>query len=470
MAQITWRNINNPSFTGGNQAIESGNELLMSGLNRLANVGGGLERDQKAEQTATALDQINQLDRSGLATALANNEFKGLGNVDQSAISKALRGRDKAIDAEIDYNYGRDELASTRKDDKILGRLKGALAMDTLSQDAITSSGLSEEAQAGLLNTLEQKNRANQKYEDEQKVRDTRIQNETDADYINNTILGSEAQILDIQAQGGSADAYIQGVIQDAVNKQGLDLDTGEISKLRQGLLSASNPQFTDATKQAIADQVADETDDIQFDHDELVNNYSNLSSIASGNVVDTNSLEEQEAMGSFMREVNESHGDSSWVPNFLKEEDEGGIAAKQGLENIRQEGGYSVAELRAAMHIHSQGKQEGWGNPEVYLSDIRDTLKEWSGKKGGARIAKLAAELVPAPKTNSERDRLAYTQNLAKMQKSLSGPSGEANLAKLLKQREQKVKSSERSLNKRKRAVNSKARAKMAQSLRKSN
>ncbi len=464
MAQITWRNINNPSFTGGNQAIESGNELLLGGLSKFAGIGSGLERDQKAEQTAAALDQINQLDRSGLATALAGNEFQGLGNVDQSAINKALRGRDKDIDAEIDAKYARDELLTKRGEQPTLSAIELAMANKEYEKAATLSEALSDKSRAKVTSGITQAQRADTRIADEDKVRTDRIQNETDADYISNTILGSEAQILDIQAQGGNADAYIQDVIQNAVNAEGKDLDTSEISKLRQGLLAASNPEFTEATKFAIAGQVADETEDIQFEHDELATNYTKISNIAAGG----QESEEERLAGitDLMKEI-ESRADGSFIPSSWTGKN--GLALKESMNSLLSEG-HSPKALKAAMLMHSEGVEEAGGNPDTFMGKVRTTMQEWASEKDGGRLAQLAVEFVPVPTTNSKRDLFAYKQALAKMKKSLRGPKGEERLARLLKQEEQKVKSSERSLNKRKRAVNSKARAQMAQSLRASN
>lgn len=465
MSQITWRNIGNPNFAGGNRAIEAGNANLLGGIDRLANLGSSLESNQKQEQTAEALGRISQLDRSGLATAIQGRDFQGLGNVDQTAINKALRGRDKVIDTEEDAKYSRDELLQKRKDQPVLGAIELAMANKEYEKATSLSESLSTDAgRAKVKLGITQAGKADTKEKDEKDVRDKRIANENDADYMSNTIKGSESQLLDVMSQGGNVDNAIYDILQKARDRP--SMDSTELSSLKSSLLGLTNPEFSKPAQEQLEQDTSIGIEGIQQEHDKLETDFSNLSAIASGGKVDATSEEEQVAMGNFMSELNESHGDSSWIPNFFKDDDEGGVDAKVGLEKLRQEGGYSVAEVRAAMKIHSQGKNEGWGDPDVYLGDIADTLKGWQGNKNIAKNAQLAVELTPPPKSNSTRDVIAYKQNVAEMQKSLRGPKGKDKLRRLLKAREAEVNRSRNSVKSKQSKLKSKLLADMRSSI----
>ena len=141
MSQITWRNIQNPLFTGGNRAIESGYEALQGGVDRLAGIGQTLETKQRNEQTSAALDSINALDTAGLASAQDTGQFQNLGNVDANAIRDALTGQSKVIQDRDETKYVQDQ--------KMKGRTSDALIDSLREKELLTPGSVDFEAVAG---------------------------------------------------------------------------------------------------------------------------------------------------------------------------------------------------------------------------------------------------------------------------------------------------------------------------------
>jgi hypothetical protein len=451
MAQITWRNINNPNFTGGNEAIESGNELLLSGINQLAKVGGNLEQRQRDENTSAALDQIKQLDQSGLQEALTTPGFIPTDqNIDVNALRDALSGQQGVIDAKAQADFNRQNLITSRKDAPIEASLEHAKANRTLSKELIENSDASPKLKARYLNELRQTTREDIEQSDKDKVRNRRIANEGDLDYTSNIVTGSETEILNEMIKpDGNVDGLIQSILNKAKTDRKGTWEPHEARALGEALQSIANPTFTAATQQRLEDDIEISNLGIQQEHDALETNFNRITELANKSNVttDVNSPEEQEALGNFFDELDKSHGNESWIPSFKGDDAEAGLDLKQDLEELRQEGGYSVASLRAAMKIHSQSESEGFGEPDVYMQKIRDTLEDWSSNSSIAKTAQLAVELVPPLKSNSKRDILAYNQSVATMQKSLQGKKGKEKLNRLLKAKEAQVTNSRNSL-----------------------
>jgi hypothetical protein len=469
MAQITWRNINNPSFTGGNDQGEIGGDLIMDGLNSLAGLVGNQEQLQKKELTDEALGQINQLDRPGLENAIQGRDFQDRGNVDQSAINKALKGRGKGIDSENDAKFSRDEMLSNRADQPILGAIELAMQNNEWGKVNELRTGLSSDAaraKAGKAAELGQRNDA--KVEREDKVLTDKIANEDDADYTSDTILGSEDQILNAVATGGNVDGLIQSILGKAQEDRSGTWDASENSALKKSLQGISNPTFTASTNDRLNDELT--LDYEKLDQQQVTDTeaHDRLATIVNGGKVDVNSDEQLESMANFMSELDENYGSESILPNFSWKDDgdTAGVALKQDLESLRQEGNYSVPMLRAAMKIHSQSDAGAFGDPDVYLTTIKETLKQWDASKDGGKTMQAALELVPVPTSGDARDISDYKFNLDKMVKSFQGKTGKAKMNRLLKESELKLKKSGNSINSRKNALKSQKYAEFRQKL----
>jgi hypothetical protein len=153
------------------------------------------------------------------------------------------------------------------------------------------------------------------------------------------------------------------------------------------------------------------------------------------------------------MGELEKSHGNESWMANFsIKDDgDTGGTELKTKMETLRQEGGYSTSMMRAAMRIHSQTAAEAFGDPDVYMTDVEQTLKEWTANKEGSKAMQVALEVVPIPTSNNSDDVTNYQMKLAQKVMELQGPGGKAEMNRLAKVADETAKKSANSIKRRK-------------------
>ena len=237
MAQITWRNVNAPSFAGSNQAAQAGSESISRGLASLGTLAQQEGKRRKDVNTGELLREIQGLDTAGLTEARSSGQFGADAlegqNVDEGALFAALKGQDAAIAKQATDVFNRENATRTQSDAPILAASQAELAgiSDPKQIAAYTAklgeSGLSSQAQTQMLNaakaaetSLVNKGRSEETYirsqdaqvrADEKRIEDE----ETDAFNLNilrtqqrdtPTVNEASSQIAGITTQEGITD------------------------------------------------------------------------------------------------------------------------------------------------------------------------------------------------------------------------------------------------------------------------
>lgn len=396
MAQITWRNINNPSFTGGNNLGEVGGDRIMNGLNSLASIVGNQEQLQKKELTDQALGQINQLDRSGLETAIQGNDFQGLGNVDQSAINKALKGRGKGIDEENDAKYAREELLSKRADQPILGAIELAMANNDYAKATELGATLSTDSgRARVATGIDLDRRSDRKIADEDALRTKRITNEGDVEFGNKAVADFLDKADAAQAEGNTVDATKAQFIEALGQRKSMDqTEISQFGKLFDERYKSRNTLSEEAQGQVDRDvqtQLLDKTEELNV----RKQSYERAAAAVSGDALSSDQITERKK--SLMNNISENFASDSWVPMFGENsnDEQAGSELKISLDKLIDKHGYDPAEVELAMMTYSQNKGEAWGNPEAYMDQIAKSMKDRTKNKAINKYRKVAMEIM---------------------------------------------------------------------------
>lgn len=198
MAQITWRNINAPSFAGNAEATASASESIARGISGLGSLATKEGERRKESNTEALLRQIQGLDTAGLAEARSSGQFGAEAlagqNVDEGALFSALKGQDAAIERDLTAKLGRDERALTRTETPAIQNIQNLIAgqdyagaktaleaADIRDKSKLTSAITSGE-RAGVL-----RGRQDKDYFAQQK----NIKEQEDADKFNRSVFGS---------------------------------------------------------------------------------------------------------------------------------------------------------------------------------------------------------------------------------------------------------------------------------------
>lgn len=388
MAQITWRNINDPNFTGGNRAIESGNQNLLAGLNQLASVARNVEDRQRQGNTAFAEQQIRQLDQAGLAAALTDPNFIPTDqNVDVTTLRDALAGQQARIDAKRNADFNRAQERIEQADAPIEARLESRRANRTLTIDDVRDSGASPALQARLINALRTDERQDAEFKraDEALARteENRVQEEQGMGIINQFLSRAD----ELTAQGRSIESIRKQALSE-VSKVGND------PKESNALLKVFDEAYESANR--LSDESQAQLERLNLDSDDILQAEFNAMErrqeiLEKDTPIDKKLSPEAErkALVGLLEKAQDLVPDGSWLTSG----EAGGRELKKYI-NEKSNQGIPTSIIEVALVVNAQSDEEAWGNPVVWKDHMDKTIRELRTKDGREDIlADVAAK-----------------------------------------------------------------------------
>jgi len=272
MAQITWRNINAPSFAGSAAATEAASESIARGISGLGSLATKEGERRKESNTEALLRQIQGLDTAGLAEARASGQFGAEAlagqNVDEQALFSALKGQDAAIAKQATDVFNREATARTQADAPILADYQAQLAgiSDPTKIGAFTESlagsGLSSQAQTQMLNaaksaetSLVGKGRSEAAYKRTQMLQGREDENRRQQDAADAAINAAITTTSSVNKQNNA-------IVSSTAEKHGLKVQDGQLVFPQPDLTGITDPLQKAAIQKSTKDfqnQVEDE-------------------------------------------------------------------------------------------------------------------------------------------------------------------------------------------------------------------
>lgn len=421
MAQITWRNINDPSFRGGNLARIAGTESLNRGINTLANLAGDINQEQVQEGTSAYLDQISNLDREGVAAAQASGQFDRdrLGNVDKDAVIAALKGRTAEIDKKEDTAFNRSEMLRQRAEAPVIEQINTLVAQGKFKEADVLANESKIQNKSALFKNIKGSKRL---FEEQQRSDTDRIQAEdrntilqTSLADRQNTIANNQSIVSQIEQLGVPVDADLNidfnspaavqnfGQLKQLADQlQPVESETQYIkgleNKLRatgsdvtevSGSLGVGQQEYSRANKLSVGDQ-QDLSNAIELKRQEFTTKFNQqqkihdeLSKVTPTDKPLTQS-QKVEAESSVLQFAKELAPSSSWIPDGTKT---GGTYLQDELTTLMQEPGVEPWMVKAALIAQTQTAEEAWGNPTSDIKGIKDQVKLYKADPSGESL-----------------------------------------------------------------------------------